>query len=211
MSGEWRGRGEEVRDGDGETALEKQPQEQGSGERRAWGAGRRGLEIQKEKKRLADGKKPEEGRLGWAPGSGGLAWALECGHWLCSLHLQGGWVWMCRVAGVQPSRKCASVPALHPPHLGRALEYHLALRADALHTPSKCTEMSPSPPARQAPASPMPPTQEAKFSLNLSHRRLVGNMLLPTPHLPLFPPCSSFFLSLSFSLPLPLPLLGWSG
>lgn len=184
--------------------MEKQPQGQGSGERRTWG----GCGVGYTKKRRKDWqmeRSRREGRLGWAPGSGGPAWALECGRWLCSLHL---WVSGSGRVGQRESAPPGNLSACQPPilpswdvhwniisHSGPVLFMYHQNAQECLHLPQPAGS-----------SQPMPPTQEATFSLNSfrpsqNHRRLVGNMPLPTPHLPLL---SSLFFLLPFPFFLPL-------
>lgn len=154
----------------------RQGREGGGREEHRERAVRVGTKTEKEKKRQERGwmdRTQRDGRLEWAPGLGVPAWAwawggVGTGSAPCTC--RGGWVWAHKMTEVRPSGKSASVPAPSSPHPGHALAYHLALRANALHAPSKCTEMSPSAPASLAPASPTPPPQETKkVSLNLSH------------------------------------------
>lgn len=96
------------------------------------------------------------------------------------------------------------MPAPHHPHLGHALAYHLALRANTLHAPSQCTEMSPSPPASQAPAIPhtaSPGYGEVLTEL-LPPVRTTGGLEKTSPYPPLACPSLRPIL-----LPSPFPFL----
>lgn len=142
--------------------MEMERQRQGSGERRAQGRGReRGdwkYRNRRKDSRVLRWQEAEEGegargRAGWVGSRALRVWAVALlpvpvgaagsGHTILQKSAPPG-----NLPGSQPPG---------PPHLGHAPAYHLALKGDALHDPSKCTEMSPSPPASQAPASPTPP------------------------------------------------------
>lgn len=144
MPGEWGwGRGvlqREVGDGDGETGtgeLEERCRE-------------RGIRNKEAEEKTVGGwieRSQREGRLGWAPG---LRASLEAGVWALTLLPASVGTAGSGHTSQQKSAPPGFLPVSQPPcspHLGHALAYHLVLRANALHDPSKCTEMSPSSPA----------------------------------------------------------------
>lgn len=125
------------------------------GEKWAGKGAEQGSEIEKQKiGGWLGGKKPEgrHVRSGSRLTRAGLGLGgVGTGSALCTR--EGGWVWTQKLTEIRLSGKYASTLAPHHPHLGHALAYHLALRANTLHAPSQCTEMSP-PPASQVPAIP---------------------------------------------------------
>lgn len=145
------------------------------------------------------------GGCGWGRGAA-WPWGVGTGSAPCIVGVAG----LGTQAGRSPpSGKSASVPPIPSP--ARTCAGISSSTQDKCSScPSKCTETSPLP-SSQAPASPMPPPWETRFSRNLPHqsqnlRRLAASRPRPTP---CHPPLSCFPSSSPFLPPSHFPFPPW--